>query len=138
MQFKKTLLRLLIFLLPSCSLAQSANLPQGSKHLHFLDRLEIMLRDNPDLNFSGQKPFSRKTAVMAAELADSVDRQGQNEKPFYLSGVDKYNLQSLLMNNAEWVTGDKSTFISKKSIWNTFYKTKADLISVDEKDFFWQ
>lgn len=138
MQFKKTILRLLIFLLPSYGITQSANLPQGSKHLHFLDRLEILLRDNPDLNFSGQKPFSRKVAVIAAKLADSLDQEAQTEKGFRLSRADQYNLQSLLMNNSEWVTGDKSRFLSKKSIWNTFYKTKADLVSIDEKDFSWR
>ena len=41
------------------------------------------------------------------------------------------------MNNSEWVTGtDTSDFYSKKRLWNTFYKTKANLFEVNEKDFF--
>ncbi len=121
---------------PFYSIAQSTNLPQGSKHFHFLDRLEILMQDNPALNFSGQKPFSRKDAVMAAETADSTDEQKPAGHFQRLSKVDKYNLQSLLMNNSEWVSGDKSGFLSRRPVWNTFYTTKADLLSVNEKDFF--
>ena len=41
------------------------------------------------------------------------------------------------MNNSEWVTGsDTSDFYSKKNFWNTFYKTKANFLEVNEKDFF--
>jgi hypothetical protein len=40
------------------------------------------------------------------------------------------------MNNSEWVTGDNSDFTSKSSLWNTFYRTKANLLEVNEKDFF--
>src|SRR5438874_12731447 len=126
MQFKKTLLRLSIFLLPHQLIAQSSNLPQGSKHLHFLDRLEILLQDNPDLNFSGLKPFSRKIAVKAGEIADSLDKKYPYDYFYHLSNIDKYDLNSLFMNNSEWVRGDKSSFQSKKSLWNTFYKTRAD------------
>ncbi|MBC7848833.1 MAG: hypothetical protein H7Y31_03815, partial [Chitinophagaceae bacterium] len=38
--------------------------------------------------------------------------------------------------NSEWVTGDRSSFQSKKPLWNTFYKTRANLVEVDQKDFF--
>jgi hypothetical protein len=71
-------------------------------------------------------------AAQIGEMADSVQTNGV----YMLSPVDQYNLHSLLMNNAEWVKGDKSSFASKKSIWNTFYKTKANFIEVDNKDFF--
>ncbi|MEO5999773.1 MAG: capsule assembly Wzi family protein [Chitinophagaceae bacterium] len=136
MQFKKTLVRLSIFLLPFQLSAQSTNLPQGSKHLHFLDRLEMMMRDNPDLNFSGIKPFSRKTAVKVAELADSLERQFPYDYYFHLTKVDKYNFQSLLMNNQEWAKPDSIGFRSKKPLLGIFYKTKANMLSVQEKDFF--
>lgn len=136
MQFIKTLLRLSILLLPYQLIAQSANFSQASKHLHFLERLEIILQDNPDLNFSAMKPFSRKNAVRAAEMADSLDKKFPYDFFFHLSPVDKYNLQSLYMNNSEWVSGDKKDFKSKKALLNIFYKTKADFLSVDEKDFF--
>ncbi|MBE7173369.1 MAG: hypothetical protein INR73_22545 [Williamsia sp.] len=136
MQFRKTLVSLLIFIGPLLSVAQSVNLPQGTKHGHFLDRLEILLQDDSNLNFSGMRPLSRKTAVEVAELADSLHKKYPYDEYYHLSKVDQYNLHSLLLNNAEWVRGNKDSFLSKKSLWNTFYKTKADLFQVDEKDFF--
>jgi hypothetical protein len=136
MALRKTVLRLLVLLLPYQLIAQSTNLPQGSKHLHFLDRLEILMQTNPELNFSGFKPISRQTAVRAAEQADSLDKQFPLDYFYHLADVDRYNLNNLLMNNSEWVTGDQATFKSKKSIWNTFYETKADFFQVKEKEFF--
>ena len=40
------------------------------------------------------------------------------------------------MNSSEWVTGDESGFTSKKSLWKTFYRTKANLFEVDDPGFF--
>lgn len=129
----KTVVPLLFLLIPFGLFAQSTYLPQGSKHQPFLNRLEILLQSNDDLNLSTVKPLSRKFAVRAAEYADSVNKATGN----LLSKVDEYNLRSLLMNNSEWVTGtDTSDFYSKKSIWNTFYKTKANLLEINTKDFF--
>lgn len=129
----KTIVRLLFLLFPFGLFAQSTYLPQGSKHQPFLNRLEILLQSNDDLNLSTVKPLSRKFAVCAAEYADSVQKAGG----LVLSKVDEYNLRSLLMNNSEWVTGnDTSDFYSKKSLWNVFYKTKANMLEVNVKDFF--
>jgi hypothetical protein len=136
MQFKKTLLRLSIFLLPFHLCAQSTNLPQGSKHLHFLDRLEIMMQSNPDLNFSAMKPVSRKNAIKAAELADSLESRYPYDYYYHFSKVDKYNFQSLQINNQEWSKADPAIFQSKKPLLGVFYKTKGDMLSVNEKDFF--
>ncbi|MEO6932588.1 MAG: hypothetical protein ABI151_13230 [Chitinophagaceae bacterium] len=136
MQFRKTILSLSIFFFPIFICAQSTNLPQGSKHQQLMERLEILLKDDPELNLSGIHPLSRRTAIHAVDLADSLNRQFPYDFVYHLSPVDKYNIQSLRMNSAEWVSGDKSSFLSKKPLWNTFYKTKADLFSVDETDFF--
>lgn len=125
----KNLRRSLILLLPFASFSQSVYLPQGNKHAQLLDRLEIKFSRNPDLNLSVAKPFSRIRAVQVAQVADTSSL-------ISLSTVDKYNLHSLLMNNSEWVKGDKSSFASRKSIWNKFYKTRANLFEVDQKDFF--
>ncbi len=97
-----------------------------------LDRLEIKLQSNTGLNVSTVKPLSRKLTVEAGELADSL----ANINELSLLDVDRYNLQSLLMNNSEWVSGDKSSFESKRPLWNTIYKNKANFFEVDEKDFF--
>ena len=127
----KTLVGIFILSVPVFTHAQSSYLPQGHKHQQLLERLEILLQKNPDLNVATAKPLSRRIAVRVAEYADSVDRLAG-----ILSRVDQHNLKSLLMNNSEWVTGDKSEFKSKKSFLNAFYKTKANLIEVDENDFF--
>jgi hypothetical protein len=92
-----------------------------------------LLQKNDDLNLSTVKPLSRRIAVRAAEQADSIQKAGGN----LLSRVDEYNLRSLLMNNSEWITSsDTSDFYSKKSWWNVFYKTKANFLEVNTKDFF--
>ncbi|AXY77493.1 hypothetical protein D3H65_27455 [Paraflavitalea soli] len=133
MQFiAKSILRLSVLLFPAVSLAQSSYLPQGNKHQVLLDRLEIKLQNNTDLNVSTLKPLSRRIAVRAGEYADSVQKAGGN----LLSVVDQYNLKSLFMNNSEWATADTSGFASKRPLWNTFYKTKANFLEVNEKDFF--
>jgi hypothetical protein len=116
-------------LFPFLAQGQSAYLPQGNKHSQFLDRLEIKLQTNNQLNLNTIKPFNRKLATEVAEVADSSGELS-------LSRADRYNLQSLLMNNSEWVRGDKSPFASKKSLWNTIYKNKANFFEVNEKDFF--
>src|SRR5262245_26012726 len=97
----KTIARLLLLLLPSVNFSQYTYLPQGSKHDHFLSRLEILLQNNGDLNAATPKPISRRIVVRAGEYADSV----QKATGSLLSRVDQYNLRSLLMNNSEWVTG---------------------------------
>lgn len=127
----KTIAGLSLLVLPFITIAQSTYLPQGSKHQPLLDRLEILLQKNNDLNLSTVKPLGRRIAARIGMHA--LDSLGAGNR---LSAVDQYNIQSLLMNNSEWVTSDKSSFTSKKSIWNTFYKTKANFIEVDNKDFF--
>jgi hypothetical protein len=128
----KSFAPLSFLLFPAFLFAQSTYLPQGNKHQQLLDRLEILLQSNDDLNLATVKPLSRKIAVRAGEYADSV----QKATGTLLSKVDAYNLRSLFMNNTEWYTGDKSDFASKKSWWNTFYKNKANFAEVNVKDFF--
>ncbi len=112
--------------------AQAVFLPQNNKHATFLDRLQIKMQSNSDLNVSNIKPFDRRMITAVAEQADSLANAGELQ----LSEVDRYNLQSVLANNMEWVSGDRSALRSKKSVWNTFYTNKADFFQVDEKDFF--
>ena len=137
MQFIKTVARLaIIILLPFAGFAQSTYLPQGSKYEHFLDRMGILLQDNSDLNAYTPKPLSRKVAVTVAELADSLHKFYPYDEYYHLSKTDQATLQSLLMNNSEWVTGSKDSFDSKHPIWNTIYKNKADFLQVNNKDVF--
>jgi hypothetical protein len=119
--------------------AQSTYLQQGDKAYQLLERLEIKSKTNADLNFSGMKYLSRKVMVAAAEGIDSSNSShaGADKKAAgSLTKIDAFNLQSFYMNNSEWVTGSKESFTSRKPIFNTFYKTKANLFEVDTKDFF--
>ena len=133
MQFiVKKLSALLLLMFPVMVFSQSTYLPQGDKHQALLNRLEIKLQSNPDLNLLTVKPLSRKVAVRAGMYADSI----QQTQSGLLSKVDQYQLRTLFMNNTEWYTGDKSDFSSKKSLFNTFYKSRANFGEVNTKDFF--
>ncbi|HEX9510850.1 MAG TPA: hypothetical protein VF939_10220 [Puia sp.] len=111
-------------------------MPQGSKFDHFLDRMEILQQTDPELNITTAKPISRRSAVRIAELADSLHKFYPYDDYYHLSKVDLANLTSLLMNNPEWVTGNKDSFLSKRPFLNAFYKDKANFYEVNEKDFF--
>ncbi len=134
MQNIKRVITLLLFFYPAFLFAQTTYLPEGSKLYHIMDRLEIKNGQNTQLNFSAQKPYSRRSVVQKAEYIDSVNKEMGSK--INLTSIDEYNLHSLLMDNSEWVSGSKESFQSKKSLWNTFYTTKPNLLEVDTKDFF--
>ncbi|MBS1743454.1 MAG: hypothetical protein JST81_10490 [Bacteroidetes bacterium] len=140
MQIIKTFIKLIAFVLPVTVSAQSTYLNQGSKENQFIDRLEIKQQKNTDLNFSSLKPYNRRYIVQEAEYIDSVAKglvnPGKGKSAISLSKVDQYNMQSLLMNNSEWVTGQHDEFKSKLPWFKTFYRTQANLFEVNTKDFF--
>jgi hypothetical protein len=145
MQIIKRISTLLVFICPIIAQAQTTYLPEGSKEYEFIDRLEIKAGKNTDLNYSTLKPYSRRAVVKEIEFLDTTRFAAtdtffnQNQKDLAvlnLSKIDEYNIHSILMNNSEWVTGSKETFNSRKSIWNTFYKTKPNLFEVNNKDIF--
>ena len=145
MQIIKSLFKLLIFICPVFATAQSTYLNQGAKDIHFVERLEIKQQTNTNLNFSAIKPFNRKAIVRQAEFLDSArmgytDSMGVDKYKEWtdldLSPIDEYNLHSFLMNNTEWVSGPREGFMSKKPLFKTFYKTKANFIEVKNKDLF--
>jgi hypothetical protein len=144
MQIIKSVITLVVFFYPITIFAQTTYLPEGSKEIHFIDRMEIKQGKNTDLNYSTLKPYSRRSVVEEAEYIDSLNREpasltgdaeGRNSKS-YLTKVDQYNLHSLLMDNSEWVTGSKESFLSSKPILKTFYVTKPNLLEVNTNDFF--
>ncbi|MEX0636266.1 MAG: capsule assembly Wzi family protein, partial [Ferruginibacter sp.] len=145
MQINISFLKVIFFVLPFSTTAQSTYLLQGAKEVHFIDRLEIKQQRNSDLNFSTLKPYNRKYIVRQAVLLDSA-RMGyldSSEVDKYkglanisLSKVDEHNLRSLLLNNSEWVTTNQLDFNSKRPVLKTFYKTKANFFEVKNKDFF--
>jgi hypothetical protein len=129
MQMIKTVAAGLFFLFPVAAAAQTTYLQQGAKETILLERLEIKKQKDSVLNFSKIRPFGRKTTAAIGEAAYNTELAS-------LSAVDRYNRQSLLMQNAEWASKEFDFAKSKKSIWNTFYKTKANLYEVHAKDFF--
>src|SRR5580698_8592819 len=142
MQFIKTLLlrRIILgaslFLLPAFGFSQSSFLPQGSPYDHFLDRMQILQQTNPTLNFSSDRPISRKIAVRMAEMADSLSKKNPYDEFYHLSSVDQATLNSLLVNNIEWTGESKPGFASKTPWFHTFYTEKANFYAVNENDFF--
>jgi len=144
MQIIKSVITLAVFFYPITIFAQTTYVPEGSKEYHIIDRMEIKQGKNTDINFSTLKPYSRRAIVQEAEYIDSVNRESdslttdaqEENSGSNLSQVDQYNLHSLLMDNSEWVSGSKESFLSKNPIWKTFYVTKPNLLEVDTKDFF--
>lgn len=140
MQIMKCFIRLAAFLCPLFAFSQSTYIPLGSKAYDFVDRMEIKMKDNKELNFSTLKPYSRRSIVRQVEYLDSLrlgaDPAMGGSSDLKLSAVDEYNLRSLLMNNSEWVTTSRPEFESATPVLKNFYKTKANLFEVNSKDFF--
>ena len=141
MQFKKTLLRLVLILFPAFAISQTTYLPQGDKANILLERMEIKSGTDSMLNFSKTRPYSRKSVMTAASLYKKMNMgaggdTGEVSQPVFMnSKVDQHNLNSLIANNLEWYSGDATIFQSRKPIWKSFYKTPANLYEVHVKDF---
>lgn len=129
MQFKKTLVRLLLILFPLAGTAQTTYIPLGDKAYTLIERLEIKRKTDSAMNFSKTRPFSRQAIMNSIAGWNSTDSTKMK-----LSRVDRYNLDRLLANNLEYVE-DKGRFNSKKPIGKRFYKTPANLYEVHVKDF---
>jgi hypothetical protein len=130
MQFKKTLVRLLVILFPLASASQTTYLPQGDKANILMDRWEIKAGTDSILNFSKTRPFSRQHVINAAN--SYVNRFGKSA----LSKVDAYNLRRLYLNNAEYLSAEERELNkSKKPLLKHFYTSPANLYEVHVKDF---
>ncbi len=129
MQFKQTLARLVLILLPISAFSQSSFLPQGDKANILMERLEIKSRSDSFFNYSKTKPFSRRHVVSAVD--HYVQLPGVK-----LSKVDKYNIDRLYANNLEYVAeAYRSKYASKRKFVKKFYSTPANLFEVHVKDF---
>ena len=133
MQIIKSLRTLVFLLLPSIAFCQSSYLPLGSKDYKLLDRLEIKT-GNANLNYSTVKPYNRRLVTKEVEDIDSLYAAGDSASA-RLTAIDSYNIQRFLMNNSEW-SKPRDAYNSKKSFFNTFYKTQGNLYEVNTKDFF--
>jgi hypothetical protein len=140
MQIIKSWLKLIFFVFPFGASAQSAYLNQGSKEYHLIDRLQIKMQQDPSLNFSAIKPYNRKYMVQQVAFFDSIRRLPDTLRPrgygnMTISGIDEFNITSLMINNREWVSDGKYDATSRKPI-GPFYKTKSSLFEVNNKDFY--
>ncbi|MBC7903105.1 MAG: hypothetical protein H7Y27_06765, partial [Gemmatimonadaceae bacterium] len=109
MQFKKTILSWIIFIVPALGFSQSTSLPLQSKHQQLLERLSIMHPGDTGFNFSTAKPRTRKEYALGIAKLDSLAEAG-DPLAGRLSKVDRYMMKNYLMNNSEWFEGDKSSF----------------------------
>lgn len=141
MQFTKSCLCILFSTASIFAKAQSTYFQQQSKHIHFIDRMEIKTGHVSDLNFTSGKPYDRRYAVEF--LGSKVDSLLSLKPLFYstdtaltLSKTDRYDLHSLYLNNQEWVKGDRAVFNSKKKLFNKLYPTPAGMIEKYGDDFF--
>lgn len=127
MQVIKSTVSFLVLCLPLSLLAQTNWIPQGAKDYILLDRLDIKMQNNPNLRFNTTRPFSGKWWVKALHEADSAG---------ILTKTDRFNYQSALMNNSEWLPEEPDFINSRKPWFKTFYKKKANFFEVNEPDFF--
>jgi hypothetical protein len=129
MQFKQTLVRLALILLPFSAFSQTSYLPQGDKANILLERMEIKSRTDSFFNFSKTKPFSRKHTVGAVN--HYMEQFGKT-----VSKVDAYNAQRIMINNLEYLpAADRAKYASKKPVLKNFYTSPASLYEVHVKDF---
>jgi hypothetical protein len=141
MQFTKSCLCIFFSTASFFAGAQSTYFQQQSKHIHFIDRLEIKTGHLSDLNFTTSKPYDRRFAVEF--LGSKIDSLMALKPLFYntdtalaLSKSDHYNLHSLYLNNQEWFKGDRATFNSRKKLFNKLYPSPAGMIEKYGDDFF--
>ena len=127
MQIIKSFVKIAIFVLPLSTFAQHTFLPKDAKEYTFLDRQEILQQNNPTLNLSAVKPFSRETIMQIFSNADSSK---------FADKWNKYSWDGLQMNNSEWQQNNAIVFQSKKPILKKFYTTPCNFYEVNNKDFF--
>ncbi len=132
MQIKK-FTSFLLFLFPIGLWAQSTYLMPGTKDYILVDRMEIKSA-NPALNYSTIKPYSRKLVVKEVEKLDSMYQLNHNNAP-RLTPIDRYNVERFLMANSEW-SRPRESFMSKKPLFSSFYKNKANMVQVNNEHFF--
>lgn len=129
MQFKQTLVRLLLILLPISVFSQSTYLPQGDKAYLLLDRMEIKSGGDSFFTYSRTRPFSRRHTVSAVTHYLQAFGTG-------LSKVDAYNAQRVFVNNPEFLpAGQRSQYASRKPMLKKFYTTPGSLYQVHIRDF---
>ena len=105
--------------------------PKDQKNISLLTGLKLNRGKIPILIFQLLKPYSRKSHRAGSRISWTVHALGipiplpgrisnKNGPVLILHKIDEYNLHSILMNNSEWVTGSKESFLSKKPVLKSF------------------
>lgn len=125
--------------------AQTTFVPHDNYSYPVLDRLEIK-SGQLSTQFSGTiKPLARDAVAEFAWHLDSIAGQSDPASGLYLhpywhtlglSGVDRYNLDKIKIDNEEWAPEGVPFPESKHSLWNLFYRDPANLLTVNQPDFF--
>lgn len=123
----------IFFLLPLAAFSQSSYVPLGTVDYQMINRLEIKT-GNMNLMYSNVKPLNRRLTTREVENIDSMVNAG-DPTAASLTDIDKYNMNRFLMNNSEW-SKPRDPYVSKKSVLNTFYKTKGNFYEINTPDFF--
>ena len=110
--------------------AQNTYLPTSAKENILAERFEILGQTDSILNFSKTRPLNRK------HLVAGINSFRKNHADYKLSKTDEYNLQSVYINNLEYLPGElQKNFNSIKPIAKNFFTTPANLYEVHVKDF---
>ncbi|MCC6761903.1 MAG: hypothetical protein IT252_11850, partial [Chitinophagaceae bacterium] len=112
--------------------AQTTYFPLWSKENWTLERLEIKLQRNNDLNLGTVKPLMRGTYV---RVADSVRLQLDAQAAGF-SAVDLYNLNRLQANSSEYSAYPSTAWKSKKPLGKGFFETPGNMLEVNQKGFY--
>ncbi|WP_235921133.1 capsule assembly Wzi family protein [Foetidibacter luteolus] len=133
LQIIKSVLLSAIYIIPFALCAQTNYIYYGDKGNIILDRLEIKT-GNDQLRFSTLKPYARRSSVAVVESLDSLV-QANDPSVAHLTPTDRYNMQRLLMNNAEW-SKPRDFYKNRKPWFWSLYKTHANMVEVNNPDFF--
>jgi hypothetical protein len=106
--------------------AQTTTVPIGSPTYEYLDRLEIKCGKLMEGYHSCNKPVDRFGIV---EFNAHLDTVSDCE----LSDTDVENIDYVYRDNMEW--SEKGRELSNRPIFKVFYKTPANLFSVDKPNF---
>lgn len=122
----------MVLFFSSASYSQTQYLQFGDKSYQLLDRLEIKTRMD-GLTLSSIKPYPRKQTVREVENIDSILQKNPNYAN--ISPIDRSNMLHFFMNNSEW-SKSRAFYNSRKSVFNAIYKTKGNLLEVNNPDLF--
>ncbi len=126
------IITILLFLI-TCNqvFAQSSFIDKNSDEYAQLERFEVKRGKMSEDIFTGSSAVSRKDAVMFLE---EYLKYLQDEELEESNSKDIEEIQAILAKNSEWTTDKEGE--SDYTLFDVFYKKRAEFFSVDHPDFF--